>query len=73
MYEDRTGRRNASGMPDPTFMEAARRADRAAVVAGLTRCRMGIIALAKMHGAHIAGGWLRDDATGEELPLSGGV
>lgn len=71
MYEDRTGRRNASGAPDPTYAEAARRAERAEARDRLRRCRGAILSLAKLDGLRVSGGWLRDEETGEEIPLSG--
>lgn len=63
MYEDRTGRRNSSGAPDPTFAQAARDL--------LRRCRGAVLSLAKLDGLRVSGGWLRDEETGEEIPLSG--
>ena len=71
MYEDRTGRRNASGAPDPTYAAAARRAERSAARDRLRRCRGAILSLAKLDGLRVSGGWLRDEETGEEIPLSG--
>lgn len=71
MYEDRTGRRNASGAPDPTYAAAARRAERSAARDRLRRCRGAILSLAKLDGLRVSGGWLRDEGTGEEIPLSG--
>ncbi|OUN47338.1 hypothetical protein B5G20_05065 [Collinsella sp. An7] len=59
MYEDRTGRRNSSGAPDPTYAEAARRAERAAARDRLRRCRGAILSLAKLDGMRVSGGWLR--------------
>ena len=71
MYVDRTGRRTASGAPDPTSAAAARRAARSAARDRLRRCRGAILSLAKLDGLRVSGGWLRDEGTGEEIPLSG--
>lgn len=65
MYDDPTGRRNASGAPDPTYRYAALRAERARRRREAEKKKRALAALAKIDGFEIVGGVaLYDPETG---------
>lgn len=53
MYVDKTGRRNASGLPDPTAKRGIDRAERSAAESRAERCRNAMRAVAHMDGFEV--------------------
>ena len=65
MYDDPTGRRNASGAPDPTYRYATLRVERARRRREAEKKKRALAALARMDGFEIVGGVaLYDPETG---------